>query len=131
MSYRTFKRVLGETNLERKCRWWFGISLFVMLSLSFTWYGRETNKLVEKNIQEMSKEYVRAGWQTLHIKSIVELESPDKDQADRLNLTNSSTTIWPRAVRNWARASNGRRFCSLPVRTGESPDDLGEPAARR
>ena len=47
MSYRTFKRVLGETNLERKCRWWFGISLFVMLTLSFTWYGRQTDKLVE------------------------------------------------------------------------------------
>ena len=80
MSYRTFKRVLGETNLERKCRWWFGISLAVMLTLSFTWYGRETNKLVEKNIQEMSKEYVRAGWQTLHLRSLTELESPDGDQ---------------------------------------------------
>ena len=41
MSYRTFKRVLGETSLERKCRWWFGLSLVVLLTLSFTWYGRQ------------------------------------------------------------------------------------------
>ena len=50
MSYRTFKRVLGETNLERKCRWWFGISLFVLLTLSFTWYGQRTDELVEERI---------------------------------------------------------------------------------
>jgi signal transduction histidine kinase len=80
MSYRTFKRVLGETNLERKCRWWFGISLFVMLSLSFTWYGRKTDELVENNIQSLSKEYVRAGWQTLHIKSLSNVEAQGQEQ---------------------------------------------------
>ncbi len=74
MSYRTFKRVLGETNLERKCRWWFGISLFVMLSLSFTWYGRQTDKLVEDRIQTLSQELVRAGWQKLHIEKLAEIE---------------------------------------------------------
>ena len=47
MSYRTFKRVLGETNLERKCRWWFGVSLAVLLTLSFTWYGRRTDQIVD------------------------------------------------------------------------------------
>ena len=48
MSYRTFKRVLGETNLERKCRWWFGVSLAVLLTLSFTWYGRRTDQIVQR-----------------------------------------------------------------------------------
>ncbi len=81
MSYRTFKRVLGETNLERKCRWWFGISLFVMLTLSFTWYGRKTDELVENNIKSLSKEYVRAGWQTLHIKSLSSVESQGQEQS--------------------------------------------------
>src|SRR3990172_7919397 len=74
MSYRTFKRVLGETNLERKCRWWFGISVAVMLTLSFTWYGRQTNKLVEDRIQTLSQELVRAGWQKLHIEKLAEVE---------------------------------------------------------
>ena len=55
MSYRTFKRVLGETNLERKCRWWFGISLFILLTLSFTWYGQRTDELVDERIHSLSR----------------------------------------------------------------------------
>ena len=31
MSYRTFKRALGETNLERKCRWLFGACLLPLI----------------------------------------------------------------------------------------------------
>jgi two-component system sensor histidine kinase BarA len=80
MSYRTFKRVLGETNLERKCRWWFGISLFVMLGLSFTLYGSQTYKLVEDSIQTLSKELVRAGWQKLHIEKLSEIEKKQLSQ---------------------------------------------------
>jgi two-component system, NarL family, sensor histidine kinase BarA len=80
MSYRTFKRVLGETNLERKCRWWFGISLFVMLGLSFTLYGSQTDKLVEDSIQTLSKELVRAGWQKLHIEKLAEIEEKQLTQ---------------------------------------------------
>src|SRR5688572_5111251 len=89
MSYRTFKRVLGETNLERKCRWWFGISLFVMLGLSFTLYGRQTYKLVEDSIQTLSKELVRAGWQKLHIEKLAEIEKkqlPQGADADSVSL---------------------------------------------
>jgi two-component system sensor histidine kinase BarA len=81
MSYRTFKRVLGETNLERKCRWWFGISLAVMLSLSFYWYGQQTDKLVEDRIQTLSEELWRAGWQKVHIEKLARVEGQDQ-QAD-------------------------------------------------
>jgi two-component system, NarL family, sensor histidine kinase BarA len=74
MSYRTFKRVLGETSLERKCRWWFGMALIVMLTLSFTWYGQRTDKLVEEGIETLSQELVRAGWQKLHIEKLADIE---------------------------------------------------------
>jgi two-component system sensor histidine kinase BarA len=46
MSYRSLKRVLGETNLERKCRLLFGVCLFLLLTGSFWWYGSQTEKLV-------------------------------------------------------------------------------------
>ena len=36
MSYRSFKRVLGETSLERKCRILFGVSLLLLISIVFT-----------------------------------------------------------------------------------------------
>ena len=46
MSYRSIKRVLGESNLERKCRLFFGSSLFLLIMGSFLWYGEETKQIV-------------------------------------------------------------------------------------
>ena len=46
VSYRSFKRVLGETNLERKCRFFFGASLFLLITGSFLWYGEQTKDIV-------------------------------------------------------------------------------------
>ncbi|MDH3719485.1 MAG: ATP-binding protein, partial [Planctomycetota bacterium] len=48
MSYRSIKRVLGETNLERKCRFLFGASLFLLLMGSFLWYGKRTAEIVNE-----------------------------------------------------------------------------------
>jgi two-component system sensor histidine kinase BarA len=74
MSYRTIKRVLGETNLERKCRWWFGTSLFILLSLSFFWYGRRTDTIVkELNPKFIGPELVRAGWLEVHLEHLAEI----------------------------------------------------------
>ncbi len=46
MSYRSFKRVLGETSLERKCRFIFGGGILVLVTFSFYWYGQKTERLV-------------------------------------------------------------------------------------
>ena len=46
MSYRTFKHLLGETSLERKCRFIFGGGILVLVTTSFYWYGQKTEKLV-------------------------------------------------------------------------------------
>ena len=46
MSYRSFKRVLGETHLERKCRFLFGGCLLLLILGSFYWYGKQTEQLV-------------------------------------------------------------------------------------
>lgn len=76
MSYRTIKRVLGETNLERKCRWWFGTSLFILLSLSFFWYGRRTDTIVQDlNPKFIGPELVRAGWLEVHLRNLAEIGS--------------------------------------------------------
>jgi two-component system, NarL family, sensor histidine kinase BarA len=45
MSYRAFKRLLGETSLERKCRFLFGAAILVLITLSFWLYARQTEKL--------------------------------------------------------------------------------------
>jgi signal transduction histidine kinase len=51
MSYRSFKRALGETSLERKCRFFFGACLLVLIVVSFLWYGSKTEALVTKQNQ--------------------------------------------------------------------------------
>jgi len=48
MSYRSFKRVIGETGLERKCRFLFGACLLVLIAGSFFTYGRQTELIVDK-----------------------------------------------------------------------------------
>jgi signal transduction histidine kinase len=45
MSYRAFKRLLGETSLERKCRFLFGAGTLLLITASFWWYAHETEHL--------------------------------------------------------------------------------------
>ena len=67
---------MGETSLERKCRWWFGLSLVVLLTLSFFWYGRQTEQLVDNHIKSIGEEFVRAGWQKLHLEALAKMDRP-------------------------------------------------------
>ena len=45
MSYRAFKRLLGETSLERKCRFLFGSGIVALITLSFWLYAYQTEHL--------------------------------------------------------------------------------------
>jgi two-component system sensor histidine kinase BarA len=60
MSYRSLKRVLGETSLERKCRFLFGGCLFVLITGSFWWYGRSTEELVYEASRESARGLVES-----------------------------------------------------------------------
>jgi len=46
MSYRAFKHLLGETSLERKCRFIFGGGILILITASFYWYGSESERMV-------------------------------------------------------------------------------------
>ena len=50
MSYRTFKRAIGETSLERKCRLLFGACLLILISLSFWSYSALSDQMFFKMI---------------------------------------------------------------------------------
>ena len=58
MSYRSFKRVLGESNLERKCRLLFGGCLFLLITGSFWWSGRRMERFVERQNRQAGKDFV-------------------------------------------------------------------------
>src|SRR5438132_3996494 len=50
MSYRAFKRLLGETSLERKCRFLFGGFILLLIGGSFWLYARQTEHLAYDQI---------------------------------------------------------------------------------
>jgi len=50
MSYRAFKRLLGETSLERKCRFLFGGFILLLITASFWFYARQTEELAYDQI---------------------------------------------------------------------------------
>jgi signal transduction histidine kinase len=66
MSYRSFKRALGETNLERKCRLLFGTCLLVLISGSFWWYGSETDQIVHDLNRFIGKALVNSAMMEAH-----------------------------------------------------------------
>ncbi len=66
LSYQSFKRVFTESSLERKCRWWFGVSLGLLIFLSFFWYGERTKKLVYDQSRESGKQLVRTAYSEAH-----------------------------------------------------------------
>ena len=45
MSYKSLKRLLGETSLERKCRFLLGGGIVLLITLSFWVYARQTESL--------------------------------------------------------------------------------------
>ncbi|MHB1422987.1 MAG: ATP-binding protein [Gemmataceae bacterium] len=51
MSYRAFKRLLGEYRLERKCRFLFGFCIVLLLTGSFTLYVWQTEALAYDQIK--------------------------------------------------------------------------------
>src|ERR671936_626177 len=51
MSYRAFKRLLGETSLERKCRFLFGAFILLLISGSFYLYHWRTGRLAYDQIE--------------------------------------------------------------------------------
>src|SRR5438034_3252689 len=50
MSYRALKRLLGETSLERKCRFLFGAFILLLITGSFWLYGHQTEDLAYEQI---------------------------------------------------------------------------------
>lgn len=58
MSYRTLKRLLGETSLERKCRLLFGGGLLLLISGSFYFYSKQTQKIIAEQNTEVARNLV-------------------------------------------------------------------------
>ncbi len=87
MSYRTFKRVIGETSLERKCRFLFGLSLLLLILSSFLWCSWETEEIVYDKTRSNSRHLVGSVLRALHTEkheADPELRKQLKDMATEL-----------------------------------------------
>jgi len=60
VSYRSLRDILGETSLERKIRFLFGLCLFVLIAGSFWWYGSRTEELVFSSSRSTARHVVDA-----------------------------------------------------------------------
>jgi two-component system, NarL family, sensor histidine kinase BarA len=70
MSYRTLRDILGETSLERKVRFLFGLCLFVLIAGSFWWYGSRTEQLVYSSSRATGRHVVDAVMLQYHWKML-------------------------------------------------------------
>ncbi len=70
MSYRSFKHLLGETSLERKCRFIFGLGIWVLVSGSFFWYGNKTESLVRTQTTQTARMLVNPTLLNIHFKKL-------------------------------------------------------------
>ncbi|AGA26149.1 ATP-binding protein [Singulisphaera acidiphila] len=69
MSYRSFKHLLGETSLERKCRFIFGGGILVLVTVSFYSYGQKTESLVVNQTTNTARMLVKPTLMNLHYKA--------------------------------------------------------------
>ena len=67
MSYRAFKKLLGETSLERKCRWLLGAGVLILMTGSFYFYARQTEDLAYEQLQTTGRALLSPIVARLHV----------------------------------------------------------------
>lgn len=84
MSYRGIKRVLGESNLERKIRIWFGMCLLGLMGGSFWLVNKITEEQIYENIQETAKSFKSEYLLRTHLKNIQNIPQAESDLLKKL-----------------------------------------------
>jgi two-component system sensor histidine kinase BarA len=101
MSYRAFKRLLGETSLERKCRFLFGAFILVLIAVSFSLYAGRTEKLAYEQMSPMSRLLVYPIVVQQHVKDIDPKQTNDEEYRQRLLAMREFRANWE--DENWPK----------------------------
>lgn len=111
MSYRTFRRLLGETNLERKCRWLLGVGTLVLMMTSFIVFARLTEGLANEQPLHTGRAVVGPAVARHHLP-----HNPD--------LTAGLDDLQRRAATDWTDQLEGYSYAQLPADPATAdPDD--------
>jgi signal transduction histidine kinase len=81
MSYRSFRRLLGETSLERKFRLLLGGGIFVLILGSFFFYGYQTEELVWEQTEKTAEMLVYPVLLKSHAQAYAVRQGEGKDPA--------------------------------------------------
>ena len=102
ISYRALKKIIGETSLERKCRFLFGFALLVLILGSFWLYDYSTQRLIESQQVLAARSLVPRILQLHHYRLFMALELPatgdqiklpdDSDDGDSAGALETDTT---------------------------------------
>ncbi len=84
MSYRGIKRVLGESNLERKIRIWFGMCLLGLMGGSFWLLNKITEDQIYDNIQKTAKSFKSDYLLRTHLENIQNIPQAEEDLLAKL-----------------------------------------------
>jgi two-component system, NarL family, sensor histidine kinase BarA len=68
MSYRAFKHLLGETSLERKCRFLFGAGILLLLTAAFWWYASRTENVAYLEATKTCRVLATEAFEAEHLK---------------------------------------------------------------
>ncbi|MFT5524575.1 MAG: two-component system sensor histidine kinase BarA, partial [Pirellulaceae bacterium] len=79
MGYRSIKRVLGETSLERKCRILFFIFITILIALAFGWVEFNAEKWVMENTRQKGRDLASLRMMALHFE-VWETEANKENQ---------------------------------------------------
>lgn len=75
MSYRTFKRLLGETGLEFKCRMLFATGLLILITGSFYFYSQQNLRVVRQQQRDSAQLLIAQNLQSFHWRKSVDAGS--------------------------------------------------------
>ena len=117
MSYRAFKKLLGETNLERKSRWLLGVIVLVLMFASFFFYSKQTENIAYDQLTHTGRTLVPPIVARAHVRQNRELyEGMEEFQAQ-------SERTWPENLKGY-RYKLFLTETTRPDRLAEAEDRL-------
>jgi signal transduction histidine kinase len=103
MSYRAFKRLLGETSLERKCRFLFGAGILLLITVSFWIYAYQTESLAYDQTKTTCRVLVNPIFERHHLPLLIERQ---KEKERDLPPDKQTWRQWEQLLKARAEADN-------------------------
>ena len=95
ISYRALKKLVGETSLERKCRFLFGFALLFLITASFWLYASRTRRLVETQPVTAARMMVPLVLQSRHYARFIHPESETRVATESVGQANPESAVVP------------------------------------